>query len=150
MEKQTLLENLKNQPDCFYSLAQVISLIESMNVSQKETEFSDKLKVTILKKLIKHLDENLSFNSTSIIDNDSVKFGIYGNRIHLENIVVNTTNIQFSVREQIVSFFDKLNVEILEKTDATPDNELIASGNDVLYDDEVEYTAGDANPKLSN
>jgi hypothetical protein len=68
----------------------------------------------------------------------------------LENIVVNTTNIQFSVREQIVSFFDKLNVEILEKTDATPDNELIASGNDVLYDDEVEYTAGDANPKLSN
>ena len=116
MNKQKLLLTLTNQPDCFFSLQQVISLITSIDSEEKESEIKNKNK--IVQKLIKHIEENLKFTG-QLINQENTKYSILGNRINIDSVELNQEFMFFKIREEIVTFFDKIDGDV-EKND-TPE-----------------------------
>jgi hypothetical protein len=78
MKKSQVVESLKNQMDSFYSLEQVIKIVESI-----EDETSIITKET-LSELVDNIRQVLDRNSDKLIDKDSAEFEInYDNRIEL-------------------------------------------------------------------
>lgn len=114
MNKQKLLQTLTNQPDCFFSLQQVISLITSIDSEEKESEIKNKNK--IVQKLIKHIEENLKFTG-QLINQENTKYSILGNRINIDSVELNQEFMFFKIREEIVTFFDKIDGDV-EKNDS--------------------------------
>ena len=80
MKKSQVVESLKNQMDSFYSLEQVIKIVESI-----EDETSIITKET-LSELVDNIRQVLDRNSDELIDKDSAEFEInYDNRIELSS-----------------------------------------------------------------
>ena len=83
MKKSQVVESLKNQMDSFYSLEQVIKIVESI-----EDETSIITKET-LSELVDNIRQVLDRNSDELIDRDSAEFEIgYDNKIELSYIDV--------------------------------------------------------------
>ena len=125
MNKQKLLQTLTNQPDCFFSLQQVISLITSIDSEENESEIKNKNK--IVQKLIKHIEENLKFTG-QLINQENTKYSILGNRINIDSVELNQEFMFFKIREEIVTFFDKIDGDV-EKNDSP---EYVQSINEPL------------------
>ena len=100
MKKSQVVESLKNQMDSFYSLEQVIKIVESI-----EDETSIITKET-LSELVDNIRQVLDNNSDELIDKDSAEFEInYDNRIELSSVEVDidciTNHIEACIEECI-------------------------------------------------
>jgi hypothetical protein len=128
MKKQELLERLKSQPDCFFNLQQTIAMLESVDEVEAEspTEEISKIKVAndLLDSVIAKLDLK---NRKNLLDGDKNVFGIYNNKVVLEEYELNVNALIFDIRAAVVEFFDDLDVTIAK-----------------VQEPEEEFTAGDA------
>jgi len=127
MNKQELLEKLRSQPDCFFSLQQTIKLVEEIDDYGPQETIEEIPKATLINGLISAISKKLeSNNKKAIIDPDKSVFAIYNNKVFLEDYEINTTLLNFEVRTAVVEFFEDLKVKFVK-----PEEQ------------EVEYVAGD-------
>jgi hypothetical protein len=97
MKKLEVLEVLKNQMDSFYSLEQVIKIIESIEV--EETKVNN-ITVTDIGNAIDRFMDKISDGRIDILDRDSAEFEIgYDNRIELGNVDVNLSELRDGLEE---------------------------------------------------
>ena len=86
MKKLEVLEALKNQMDSFYSLEQVIKIIESIEPEEPTVR---NITVTDIGNAIETFISRIECGQVRLIDYDSAEFGIgYENKIELENVDV--------------------------------------------------------------
>ena len=100
MKKLEVLEALKNQMDSFYSLEQVIKIIESIEV--EETKVNN-ITVTDIGNAIDRVITGIECGRIDIIDRDSAEFGIgYDNKIEIENIDVDIDKLRNELEEELM------------------------------------------------
>ena len=110
MKKLEVLAALKNQMDSFYSLEQVIKIIES--IESEETKVNN-ITLTDIEEHIDKVIDTIDSGRVDIIDKSSAEFEIsYDNRIELMNVDVDTSEI----RDILFEIFTPL-VEIDENND---------------------------------
>jgi hypothetical protein len=110
MKKLEVLEALKNQMDSFYSLEQVIKIVES--IESEETKVNN-ITLTDIEEAIDKVIDTIDSGRVDIIDKSSAEFEIsYDNRIELQNVDVDTSEI----RDILFEIFTPL-VEIDENND---------------------------------
>ena len=99
MKKLEVLEALKNQMDSFYSLEQVIKIIESI---ESEESTVKNITVSDIGHAIEKFIDRIECGRIDVIDRDSAEFGIgYENKVEIENIDVNID----SLREELEEIF---------------------------------------------
>ncbi len=104
MKKLEVLESLKNQMDSFYSLEQVIKIVESI-----EDETSIITRET-LSELSDNIRKVLERNRDEFIDNDSAEFEINnGNEIELSYVSVDVDQIVDYINECISECINEVN-----------------------------------------
>jgi hypothetical protein len=92
MKKLEVLEALKNQMDSFYSLEQVIKIIESIEVEESTVK---SITVTDIGYAIDRFIDKIECGKIDILDRDSAEFEIgYDNRIELGNVDVNLSELR--------------------------------------------------------
>jgi hypothetical protein len=97
MKKLEVLAALKNQMDSFYSLEQVIKIIESIEV---EEILVNNITVTEIGHTIDRFMDKISDGEIDILDRDSAEFEIgYDNRIELGNVDVNLSELRDGLEE---------------------------------------------------
>ena len=102
MKKLEVLEALKNQMDSFYSLEQVIKIIES--IEPEETNVRN-ITVTDIGHAIEKFIGKIECGRIDIIDRDSAEFGIsYDNTLTLENIDVDVDVLREGLEEIFMPF----------------------------------------------
>ena len=94
MTKAQTLEALGNQLDSFYSLEQVIKIVESIEENSYLT--SDQIE-----KVLNELENTLAYqnNNNRLIDYDTAEFSLCGNEISLESVDIDTDVIVNHARE---------------------------------------------------
>ena len=92
MKKLEVLEALKNQMDSFYSLEQVIKIVESIEPEESNV---NKVTVTDIGHAIEKFIDKIGCGRIDIIDRDSAEFGIgYENKVELENVDVDLDRLR--------------------------------------------------------
>jgi hypothetical protein len=100
MKKLEVLAALKNQMDSFYSLEQVIKIIESIEV--EETKVNN-VTVTDIGNAIKRVITGIECGRIDILDRDSAEFGIgYDNTLTLENMDVDVDKLRAELEEELM------------------------------------------------
>jgi len=100
MTKSQTLAALRNQLDSFYSLEQVIRIIEGI---QEET--TNKVTVTEIGAAIERLVDSLESNADYVVDYSSAEFGIScESRIELEYIRVNSEYLREALENTFIDF----------------------------------------------
>ena len=100
MKKLEVLAALKNQMDSFYSLEQVIKIIESIEV--EETKVNN-ITLTDIEEAIDRVITGIGCGRIDIIDRDSAEFGIgYDNKIEIENIDVDIDKLRNGLEEELM------------------------------------------------
>lgn len=98
MNKQQTIETLQKQLPSFYSLEQVISIING--IEDNNSTLNDKLINTIVSNITSSLH-----NGCELVDNDSAEFELdYDNRITLSNIDVDIDQIVSIIRDELNEF----------------------------------------------
>ena len=101
MNKNETIELLKNQIPGFYSVEQVISLIEKIEESSTtlSADMLQELKQTLMGSITSKIDR---LDSNEVVAYDSAEFEInYDNRVELNSIVVSTDIINDIIEEQV-------------------------------------------------
>jgi hypothetical protein len=110
MTKAQTLAALKNQLDSFYSLEQVIQIIEGIDpevIAEKKVKLTPELISDITYKI----EGVLAFNSSDLVDLESAEFEIdYDNKIQLTNANINL-DITMEHIEAILEKFTDDNAE---------------------------------------
>ena len=102
MKKLEVLAALKNQMDSFYSLEQVIKIIES--IESEETKVNN-ITVTDIGNAIDRVITGIECGRIDIVDRDSAEFGIgYDNKIEIENIDVDLDKLRNELEEELMPF----------------------------------------------
>lgn len=105
MNKQQTIETLQKQLPSFYSLEQVISIING--IEDNNSTLNDKL-INLNDKLINTIVSNITsslHNGCELVDNDSAEFELdYDNRITLSNIDVDIDQIVSIIRDELNEF----------------------------------------------
>ena len=100
MKKLEVLEALKNQMDSFYSLEQVIKIVES--IESEETKVNN-ITLTDIGEAIDRFMDKISNGGIDILDRDSAEFEIsYDNRIELGNVDVNLSELRAELEEELM------------------------------------------------
>jgi hypothetical protein len=100
MKKLEVLSALKNQMDSFYSLEQVIKIVESIEV---EEVLVNNITVTDIGNAIDRFMDKISDGEIDILDRDSAEFEIgYDNRIELGNVDVNLSELRDGLEEELM------------------------------------------------
>jgi hypothetical protein len=98
MNKQQTIETLQKQLPSFYSLEQVINIINS--IEDNNNTLSDDSIQMIIKSIRRSL-----IDSNNLIDHDSAEFEIgYNNQIELSNVDVDIESILEIVAEELNDF----------------------------------------------
>jgi hypothetical protein len=98
MNKQQTIETLQKQLPSFYSLEQVINIING--IEDNNGTLNDKLINTIVSNITSSLH-----NSCELVNNDSAEFELdYDNRITLSNIDVDVDQIVSIIRDELNEF----------------------------------------------
>ena len=97
MKKLQVVEALKNQMDSFYSLEQVIKIVESI---ESEEEKVNNITLADIEEAIDKVINIIENRRVDIIDKDSAEFEIsYDNRIELRDVEVDTNEIKNILEE---------------------------------------------------
>jgi hypothetical protein len=100
MKKLEVLAALKNQMDSFYSLEQVIKIIES--IESEETKVNN-ITVTDIGNAIDRVITGIECGRIDILDRDSAVFGIgYDNKIEIENMDVDVDKLRAELEEELM------------------------------------------------
>ena len=108
MTKAQTLAALKNQLDSFYSLQQVIAIIEGIDpevIVEKET----KLTSAIAGKIAEEIEKVLDYNNTNsdLVDTDSVEFELdYDNKISVTGAGIEIYRIMDHIEAVLTQFTD--------------------------------------------
>jgi hypothetical protein len=101
MKKLEVLAALKNQMDSFYSLEQVIKIIESIESEESNVR---NITVTDIGHAIEKFIDRIECGRIDVIDRDSAEFEIgYDNRIELGNVDVNLSELRNGLEEIFMS-----------------------------------------------
>ena len=94
MTKAQTLAALGNQLDSFYSLEQVIKIVESIEENSYLT--SDQIE-----KVLNELENTLAYQNSNnrLVDYDTAEFSLCGNEISLESVDIDTDVIINHARE---------------------------------------------------
>ena len=99
MNKQQTIETLQKQLPSFYSLEQVINIING--IEDNNGTLNDKLINTI----VSNITSSLHNRVCELVDNDSAEFELdYDNRITLSNIDVDVDQIVSIIRDELNEF----------------------------------------------
>jgi hypothetical protein len=120
--KQELLDRLSSQGDCYYSLAQVVDMIKSLE-DPKPVLYS-KVQVTaegydsFLDCVRERLEANFSGSGKydKFVDTDSAEFSINGNCIELDSVDLDSDEVVDTAMECLENVLIQY-VEVLEKSD---------------------------------
>jgi hypothetical protein len=133
MTKAQTLAALGNQLDSFYSLEQVIKIIETIEPEVTETKVFG-INQDVLDAISNDIENCLDRRSSDLVDNDSAEFEInYDNRLELSSADVRVDTImehvnacleKFLIEEEVISSeFTPVEDDIVELERGTIDNE---------------------------
>ena len=133
MTKAQTLAALGNQLDSFYSLEQVIKIVEIIEPEVTETKVFG-INQETLDAISNDIENCLDRRSSDLVDNDSAEFEInYDNRIELSSADVRVDTImehvnvcleKFLIEEEVISSeFTPVEDDIVELERGTIDNE---------------------------
>ena len=107
MTKNETVDLLKNQLPGFYSVEQVINLIEKI----EEKENSNSISTEKLEELQSNIINRIhNLGSDEVVDYDSAEFNIgYNNRIEIEDISLNIDNLTDIIENVIQEYIEELN-----------------------------------------
>ena len=107
MTKSETLAALRNQMDSFYSLEQVIKIIEGI-----EEEKSRVISTVDIARAIDKVVENFEMNPKDVVDFDNIEFGIgYRNTIEIECVDVNSDYIREALENVFMDFGEDVTEE---------------------------------------
>ena len=110
MNKQQTIETLQKQLPSFYSLEQVINIINS--IEDNNNTLSDDLIQAVIKSTRHALNDS---SELELIDHDSAEFEIgYDNRIELSNIEVDVDKILDIFEEELDRYVAESNSDVVE------------------------------------
>lgn len=105
MTKQELLDILSAQNDCFYSLAQVIDMINKIEdpepITSKNIVVSQEDFDNFVDQVVERFQEEVR-RGTDFVDLDSAEFSLCGNEIELDSVELHTDDLE-EVIESCVS-----------------------------------------------
>ena len=97
---------MKNQLDSFYSLQQVIAIIEGIDpevIVEKET----KLTLAVKGQIAEEIEKVLDYNSSDLVDTDSAEFELsYDNTISLTGASIEVYRIMDHIDQVLTQFTD--------------------------------------------
>ena len=100
MTKNQTIDLLKSQLPGFYSVEQVINLIEKI-----EDDSSRKITTNDIEVAIDNVISNIRMNTEDVMDYTSVEFSIsYDNRIEVESIGLNLDYIREAIENNFMNF----------------------------------------------
>jgi len=95
MTKAQTLEALKNQLDSFYSLQQVIAIIEGIAEPEVKTRLDRSVIDDISGDIERCLDHN---NGTDLVDVDNIELSLsYNNQIEIDAAAIEVSNIMHHI-----------------------------------------------------
>ena len=95
MTKAQTLEALKNQLDSFYSLQQVIAIIEGIAEPEVKTRLDRSVIDDISGDIERCLDHN---NGTDLVDVDNIELSLsYNNQIEIDGAAIEVSNIMHHI-----------------------------------------------------
>ena len=122
--KQALLEDLSNQNDCFYSLAQVINMINKIEDPKPEPltpgniELSEEDYDSFLDKVRERLEANFAaYGGDKFIDLGTAEFSLSGNEIELVSVDLDSDEVVDTAMECLENVLNNY-VVVLEKSEA--------------------------------
>ena len=96
MTKQELLDILSAQNDCFYSLAQVVEMINKIEdpkpVTSKEIKITEQQFDNFVDEVVERFQEEVR-RGTDFVDLDSAEFSLNGNEIELDSVDLHTDDL---------------------------------------------------------
>ena len=111
MTKQATVELLKNQLPGFYSLEQVIAIIDGIDepAPVNETFLSAGVGEGFIQNLLDSIADKMDGRHSNLVDLNSAEFELNGNEISLENVDVDTEEIlarcEDAIRPIVQDFF---------------------------------------------
>jgi len=109
MTKAQTLAALQNQLDSFYSLQQVIAIIEGIAEPEVIVEKETKLTPAIAGKIAAEIEKVLDYNNTNsdLVDTDSVEFELdYDNKISVTGAGIEIYRIMDHIEAVLTQFTD--------------------------------------------
>jgi hypothetical protein len=98
---------LKNQLDSFYSLQQVIAIIEGIAEPEVIAEKKVKLTPELISDITYKIEGVLDFNSSDLVDLESAEFEFgYDNKVQLTNVSINLYFIMAHIEAVLEKFTD--------------------------------------------
>jgi hypothetical protein len=123
MNKQQTIELLQQQLPGFYSIEQVIKLINDIDVDET-SQSTAPLSLTEdqfekIKEKIYYAIENCMGNmySDDLVNTDTAEFSLNGNEIQLDSVDVNTDEIADNINDAVVDVLSKV-VTVIEEVEA--------------------------------
>lgn len=120
MNKQQTIELLQQQLPGFYSVEQVIKLVNDIDVDET-SQSTAPLSLTEdqfenIKEKIYYAIENRMGNmySDDLVNTDTAEFSLNGNEIQLDSVDVNTDEIADNINDAVVDVLSKV-VTVIEK-----------------------------------
>lgn len=107
MTKAQTLAALKNQLDSFYSLQQVIAIIEGIAEPEVIVEKETKLTPAVAGQIAKEIEKVLDYNRSDLVDTDSAEFELdYDNKISLTGASIEVYRIMDHIDAVLTRFTD--------------------------------------------
>jgi len=95
MTKEQTLAALKNQMDSFYSLQQVIAIIEGIAEPEVKTQLDQDIIDDISGAIERCLDNN---NGSDLVDVDNIELSLsYNNQIEIDGAAIEVSNIMHHI-----------------------------------------------------
>jgi hypothetical protein len=120
ISKEELLDILSAQNDCYYSLAQVVEMINK--IEDPKPVLSSKVQVTaegydsFLDSVRERLEGNFCGSGDNFIDTDTAEFSLNGNRVELDSVDLNSDEVVDTAMECLENVLNQY-VIVLEKSE---------------------------------
>ena len=120
ISKQELLDVLSAQNDCYYSLAQVVEMINK--IEDPKPVLSSKVQVTaegydsFLDAVRERFEANFGGSGDRFIDLDTADFSLNGNRVELDSVDLDADEVIDTAVECLENVLNQY-VEVLEKSE---------------------------------
>ena len=120
--KQEILDRLGMQKDCYFSLAQVVEMINKIEdpkpepvtpgmIMLKEADYD-----SFLDQVRERLEGNFCGSGDNFIDTDSAEFSLNGNRVELDSVDLNSDEVVDTAMECLENVLNQY-VIVLEKSE---------------------------------
>jgi len=123
MNKQQTIELLQQQLPGFYSVEQVIKLINDIDVDETSQSTAP---LSLTEDQLGDIDEQIhhaiercmgNMYSDDLVNVDSAEFSLSGNEIQLDSVDVNTDEIADNINDAVVDVLSKV-VTVIEEVEA--------------------------------